>query len=170
MSTESTPLPVLLCGKIPSHIKAVSEIVKPEFEGESCDRLVKKLAILGQHIVAKLLTTSYKCVLTVVVIKVCSTEEHADSTIKAIMTGSPVDGTELPKPSIIIVGGGFSNEDVERFRTIESAKTVPKNECRQHSKEEKHRQRRLWRKSFGRFWIFIMTRSSREWARERCGS
>ncbi|KAK7961578.1 uncharacterized protein PG986_002403 [Apiospora aurea] len=30
--TSNAPIPVLLCGKIPDHIKAVTEILKPEFE------------------------------------------------------------------------------------------------------------------------------------------
>ncbi|KAK8103406.1 uncharacterized protein PG998_010439, partial [Apiospora kogelbergensis] len=33
MASDS-PIPVLLCGKIPGHIKATTEIMKPEFEGK----------------------------------------------------------------------------------------------------------------------------------------
>ncbi|KAK6829891.1 hypothetical protein PG989_010571 [Apiospora arundinis] len=38
--TSNAPIPVLLCGKIPGHIKATTEILRPEFEViETCSSL-----------------------------------------------------------------------------------------------------------------------------------
>ncbi|KAF2738938.1 hypothetical protein EJ04DRAFT_7739 [Polyplosphaeria fusca] len=96
MASTSTPIPILLCGTIVSHQEATSEIVQPDFE----------------------------------VIKICASIEESRTYATALLTAPeyPVamDGTTYRKPAIVIMGGGFSNDDFHSiFDEVDGVKSVP---------------------------------------------
>ncbi|KAI1848444.1 hypothetical protein JX265_008774 [Neoarthrinium moseri] len=93
---STAPIPVLLCGKIPSHVQATTDILKPEYR----------------------------------VIKVCTDPAEARAAVTALLSPSiatpSIDGTDYPRPRIVIMGGGYSPQVFsEIYDNVDGAKTVP---------------------------------------------
>ncbi|KAI4596914.1 hypothetical protein KJ359_004824 [Pestalotiopsis sp. 9143b] len=94
----SHPIPVLLCGKFPSHTKATTEILQPEFQ------------------VIKICTNPTEATAAVTALL------SPSLTVPVTLDG--VEYTE--KPRVIIMGGGYSHADFSSIRdAVAGAKSVP---------------------------------------------
>ncbi|KAH8884188.1 hypothetical protein GQ53DRAFT_880645 [Thozetella sp. PMI_491] len=92
----SDPIPVLLCGKIPTHIQATTESMKPEYN------------------VIKVCSDIETATSTITALMSSPT----DSTV--------IDGRTYPKPRLIIMGGGYLSEDFSSiYDNVKGAKDVP---------------------------------------------
>jgi hypothetical protein len=65
------------------------------------------------------------------VIKACRATEEARAALTALLSPSAsesatLDGTEYPRPQLVIMGGGYSHDDfLAIYDAVEGAKTVP---------------------------------------------
>ncbi|ETS85930.1 hypothetical protein PFICI_03955 [Pestalotiopsis fici W106-1] len=107
MATPSTlePIPVLLCGKFPSHTKATSEILQPEFK------------------VIKICTNPSEAATAVKALFSSSGSSNGNnnSNSKPIL-----DGIEYDRPRVVIMGGGYSHADFAAIHNVvDGARSVP---------------------------------------------
>ncbi|RYP65332.1 hypothetical protein DL769_006347 [Monosporascus sp. CRB-8-3] len=96
MTDTTSPIPILLCGKIPTHIKATCDIVKPEFQVIwVCSDPEAARAVLS-------------------VLMAPSSE------------GSTLDGAEHPRPRAVIMGAGYPHDVFTSIRdSVDGATSVP---------------------------------------------
>ncbi|RYP46600.1 hypothetical protein DL768_007222 [Monosporascus sp. mg162] len=117
MTDTTSPIPILLCGKSPTHIKATCDIVKPEFQG------ITRHMTSQRYLSNSLLTR-------VIVIRVCSDPEAARAALTVLMAPSSetptLEGAEHPRPRAVIMGGGYSHDVFTSIRdSVEGATSVP---------------------------------------------
>ncbi|RYO96343.1 hypothetical protein DL764_007479 [Monosporascus ibericus] len=96
MTDAASPIPILLCGKIPTHIKATCDIVKPEFQ---------VIRVCSDPEAARAALTA---------LMAPSSETPT------------FDGAEYPRPRAIIMGAGYTHDVFTSIRdSVDGATSVP---------------------------------------------
>ena len=114
----STPIPILLCGKLPGHILATTDIVKPEYRGK---RAGPPPAPRGR---SRLTSPGAQ------VLKACTTVDDARETVASLLspaTETPtIEGIEYPRPRLVVMGGGFTPADFAAvYESVDGAVSSP---------------------------------------------
>lgn len=103
----SAPIPVILCGKIPSHQAAVPNALKPEYKG------MRDLVIFLSKSLT--LTKSTRKVLQ----EVFPTVESFAAAFPALF------GSSSEKPVAVFMGGGFDRVEFETAYALPGASSIP---------------------------------------------
>ncbi|RYP67241.1 hypothetical protein DL771_007330 [Monosporascus sp. 5C6A] len=96
MTDTTSPIPILLCGKIPTHIKATCDIVKPEFQ---------VIRVCSDPEAARVALTAL---------------------LAPSSEAPTLDGSEYPRPRAVIMGAGYPHDVFTSIRdSVDGATSVP---------------------------------------------